>query len=111
MTINAFHPLFVQTHMPTFMTEFRTADARRQAAESLSGYVTHKRKTKPSHGQLVGISKVQRETVPNQNFQDISAFPKTQKRESIKSLHAGKKMTMVEVRQELAAVKKAKETK
>jgi len=106
--INAFHPLFVQTHMPTFMDVFRTHDARREAAEALSEYVTKKRRTKPSHGQLVGISKAQRETEPNQKFQDISAFPKTRKRESMKSLHAGKKMTMIEVAAELTAAKKTK---
>jgi hypothetical protein len=53
------------------------------------------------HGQLTGISKAQRETVPNQKFQDISAFPKTRRRESIKSLWAGSKMTMAEVAAEL----------
>jgi hypothetical protein len=100
--INAFHPEYVQTHMPTFMDTFRTHDARREAAEALSQYVTKKRRTKPSHGSLPGISKAQRETVPNQQFQDISAFPKTRRRESMKSLVAGKKMTLAEVAAELA---------
>jgi hypothetical protein len=97
--INAFHPDFVKTHMPTFLNEFRTHEARRQAAETLSEYVTTKRKTKPSHGQVTGISKAQRETVPNQKFQDISAFPKT--RESQKSLRRGAKMTVAEIAKEL----------
>ena len=108
--INCFHPDFVKTHMPEFMTEFRTADARRQAAETLSGYVTETRKAKPSHGIIAGLSKVQRETIPNQKFQDISAFPKTRK---VKGKWGGARdkscpMTMDEVASELAAVKKTK---
>jgi hypothetical protein len=99
--MNAFHPEFVQTCMLGFMDTFRTHDARREAAEALSEYVTKKRRTKPSHGSLTGISKAQRETEPNQKFQDISAFPKTRRRESMKSLAAGKKMTMAEVAAEL----------
>lgn len=104
--MNAFDKDFMKTHMPDFMDAFRTADARRQAAETLSGYVTHKRKTKPSHGQLTGISKKQRETVPNQKFQDIAAFPKT--RESQLSLRRGAKMSVAEVAKELTAAQKAK---
>jgi hypothetical protein len=104
--INAFHPDYVKTHMPGFMTEFRTADARRQAAETLSGYVTAKRKVTPSHGKIEGLSKVQRETIPNQKFQDISAFPKT--RESQKSLRRGAAMPIEEVAKELTAAQKAK---
>ena len=104
--INAFHPDFVKTHMPKFMDAFRTADARRQSSETLSGYVTEKRKTTPSHGHLAGISKVQRETVPNQKFRDIASFPKT--RESQLSLRRGADMPMDEVRAELTAAQKAK---
>jgi hypothetical protein len=99
MTINAFHPDYIKTHMPDFTKEFRTHEARRQAAETLSEYVTTKRKTKPSHGSVTGISKAQRETEPNQKFKDIAAFPKT--RESQKSLRRGAKMTVAEVAQEL----------
>jgi hypothetical protein len=108
MTINAFHPDYVKTHMPTFMNEFRTNDARREAAESLSEYVTKKRRTKPSHGSLPGISKAQRETEPNQKFKDISAFPKTRRRESMKSLWAGADMTMADVAEELNMKTKVK---
>lgn len=104
--INAFHPDFVKTHMPEFITAVKTEDRQSQAGKTLSGYVTEKRKTTPSHGQVTGVSKKQRETVPNQNFQDIAAFPKT--RETQKSLRRGAKMTVAEVRQELVAVKKTK---
>lgn len=96
--MNAFHPDFVKTHMPDLLNTFRTHDARRESAETLSGYVTRKRRTTPSHGTVTGISKAQRETVPNQKFQDISAFPKT--RESQKSLRRGAKMTVAEVAKE-----------
>lgn len=104
--INAFHPDFMKTHMPNFMNEFRTADARRQAAETLSGYVTEKRKVTPSHGKIEGLSKVQRETTPNQKFQDIAAFPKT--RESQKSLRQGADMPIADVAKELTAAQKVK---
>lgn len=102
--INAFHPLFIQTHMPELLNTFRTHDARRESAETLSGYVTKKRKTTPLHGTVTGISKAQRETVPNQKFQDIAAFPKT--RETQKSLRRGAKMTVAEIAEELKASKK-----
>lgn len=55
-TINAFHPDYIKTHEPTFMKEFRTFEANRQAAAALSAHVEVKRKTKPSHGTLYGIS-------------------------------------------------------
>lgn len=108
--INAFHPDYVKTHMPDFLNEFRTADARRQAAETLSDYVTEKRKAKPSHGQIAGLDKKHRETIPNQKFQDIAAFPKTR---NAKGKWGGSRdkscdMTMEEVRQELTAAQKAK---
>jgi hypothetical protein len=106
MTINAFHPDFVRTHMPEFLTAVKTDDRQSQAGKTLSGYVTHKRKITPSHGQLVGISKVQRETVPNQKFQDIAAFPKT--RETQLSLRRGAKMTVAEIAKELTDAQKAK---
>jgi hypothetical protein len=104
--INAFHPLFVQTHMPQFLTAVKTDDRQSQAGATLSKHVTEKRKTVPSHGQVTGVSKVQRETIPNQKFQDIAAFPKT--RETQLSLRRGAKMTVAEVAQELTAAQKAK---
>ena len=56
MTINAFHPDFVKTHMPEFLKGFRTQEANRQSAAAVSSYVTKQRKVKPSHGTLFGIS-------------------------------------------------------
>lgn len=54
--INAFHPDYMKVHEPSFMKEFRTFEANRQAAATLSAHVEVKRKTKPSHGTLFGIS-------------------------------------------------------
>jgi hypothetical protein len=76
------------------------------SATNLSKTVTKIRKTKPSHGSLTGISKVQRETLLNQNFRDIAAFPKT--RETQKSLRRGAGMTVSEVAKELTTAQKAK---
>lgn len=56
MTINAFHPDFMKTHMPDFMKDFRTHEANRQAAAAVSSYVAKQRKVKPSHGTVFGIS-------------------------------------------------------
>lgn len=55
--INAFHPDYMKTHEPDFMKSFRTVEANRQAAETLSNYVTKKRKTNPLHGFVHGIAK------------------------------------------------------
>jgi hypothetical protein len=105
ITLNAFHPLFVKTHMPQFLTALKTDDRQLQAGTTLSKHVTEKRKTVPSHGSMTGISKVQRESVPNQAFQDISAFPKTRKMAKGWERKKGREMTMEQVREELDAKK------
>lgn len=56
-TINAFHPDYMKTHEPDFMKSFRTVEANRSAAETLSKHVTEKRKTNPLHGFVHGIAK------------------------------------------------------
>lgn len=55
--VNAFHPDYMKIHEPDFFKEFRTHEANRQAASSLTNYVEKVRKKKPSHGTLYGISK------------------------------------------------------
>jgi hypothetical protein len=55
--INAFHPDYIKTHEPKFMDEFRTHEARRAAAETLTKYVEKKRKKNPLHGFVHGIKK------------------------------------------------------
>jgi hypothetical protein len=61
MTINAFHPLFVQTHMPQFLTTLRSAAAKEKT------------------GSISGVkSKAVRESIHGKNVDSISSFPKTQ---------------------------------
>lgn len=58
--INAFDPRYMATHEPKFMDEFRTHEARRAAAETLTKHVEKVRKTKPLHGFVHGIRKKER---------------------------------------------------
>lgn len=64
--INAFHPDYVKTYMPNFMTDIRTESRQTKNGQMLSQYVDNTRKTKPSHGTVFGISnKVTSVTVPS----------------------------------------------
>jgi hypothetical protein len=54
--INAFHPDYVKTHMPQFMTDVRTSARQEEAGKSVSNYLDKRRETEPSHGTLFGIS-------------------------------------------------------
>jgi hypothetical protein len=61
MTINAFHPLYVQTHMPEFMSKMRIES------------------NQYTHGVINGgKSKATRESKSGKYVNTISAFPKTQ---------------------------------
>lgn len=63
--INAFHPDYVKTYMPGFLTDIRVESRQTKAGQVLSQYVDKTRKTNPSHGTLFGISdKVTSVTVP-----------------------------------------------
>jgi len=55
--INAFHPDYVKTHMPEFLTGLRLESKQTKAGQTLSKHVETKRKTVPSHGTIHGISK------------------------------------------------------
>lgn len=55
--INAFHPDYVKTHMPEFLTGLRLESKQTKAGQTLSQHVETKRKTSPSHGTIHGISK------------------------------------------------------
>jgi len=55
--INAFHPLYVKTFMPEFLTDLRTESRQTKAGQTLSQHVERKRETVPSHGTVHGISK------------------------------------------------------
>lgn len=57
MTINAFHPAYVETYMPEFLTGLRLESKQTKAGQTLSQHVEKKRKTVPSHGTIHGISK------------------------------------------------------
>jgi hypothetical protein len=57
--INAFHPDYVKTYMPQFLTDLRTESRQTAAGQTLSNYVEETRKQKPMHGTLSGISKKQ----------------------------------------------------
>jgi len=64
-TINAFHPDYVKTYMPHFLTELRIDSRQTKNGQMMTQYVEKTRKTKPSHGTLFGISdKVTSVTVP-----------------------------------------------
>lgn len=54
--INAFHPDYVKTHMPEFLTTLRTESRQTAAGQTLTNYVEETRKQKPMHGTLSGIS-------------------------------------------------------
>jgi hypothetical protein len=54
--INAFHPDYVKTHMPQFMTDVRTSARQEEAGKSVRNYLDKRRETEPSHGTLFGIS-------------------------------------------------------
>lgn len=64
--MNAFHPQYVETHMPEFLTQIRTES------------------TQYSNGVIAGgKSKASREAVHGKKVNSISAFPKTKARVSI----------------------------
>lgn len=55
--INAFHPDYVKTYMPEFLTGVQQDAQRIEAGKTLSKHVTEKRKTNPLHGFVHGVSK------------------------------------------------------
>ena len=84
--INAFHPDFVKTHMPEFLSQIRTNEARAKASHTLTTFVEKRRVEKPSHGSVYGISS-----------KPISAFPK-----KLVMHRKGREMTIPEIHNELA---------
>ena len=63
--INAFHPDFVKTHMPEFLSKLKS-DSEKEATGSTSG-------TK---------SRAVRESIHGKNVDSINVFPKTQARKA-----------------------------
>jgi hypothetical protein len=93
--INAFHPDFVKTHMPEFLTKIRTDESRAKSSHSLTTYVEKRRVDKPSHGSVYGMSN-----------KPISAFPK-----KLVMHRKGREMTMPEIHNELAEMLNKKKEK
>lgn len=54
--INAFHPDYVKTHMPEFLSEVRTSAKKEEAGKGVSKYLDKRRETEPSHGTFFGMS-------------------------------------------------------
>jgi hypothetical protein len=54
--INAFHPDYVKTHMPQFLTDVRTSARQEEAGKSVRKYLDKRRETEPSHGTFFGMS-------------------------------------------------------
>lgn len=55
--INAFHPDYVKTHMPEFVTSIRTTSMQQEAGRNVAKYLDNRRKDDPSHGTMFGLSK------------------------------------------------------
>lgn len=56
--INAFHPDYIKTYHPEFISEMRTASAQTRAGKTMSAYVEKKRETVPSHGTVFGLNEI-----------------------------------------------------
>lgn len=56
-SINAFHPDYVKTYMPEFVTSIRTTSMQQEAGRNVARYLDNRRKDEPSHGTLFGLSK------------------------------------------------------
>lgn len=55
-TINAFHPDYIKTYHPEFLTDLRVESRMKTNGQNLSKHVDKKRQTTPSHGTVFGIS-------------------------------------------------------
>ena len=90
--VNAFHPDYVKTHMPQFLSNIRFESKQTKAGQTLSRHVEKKRETVPSHGTILGISK---KVLPAHQMR-----PKEMMRRPIQT-KAQQNMTMQEVTAEL----------
>lgn len=63
--MNAFHPDYIKTYHPNFLTDLRIESRQTKNGQNMTNHVNKMRKTNPSHGTLFGISdKVLSVTVP-----------------------------------------------
>ncbi len=65
MIINAFHKDYMKKHEPKFMDSFIKSS---QGSVTMSRIVEEKRKINPSHGTLLGISKIVAENLKPRDF-------------------------------------------
>lgn len=98
--INCFHPEYVKTYMPEFLTEIRVESRQTKAGQALSSYVEKKRETSPMHGTIQGIS--------NKIIPLHMSRPKEMIKRPVSS-KAQQGMTMKEVAAELDQIFKRKE--
>lgn len=54
--INAFHPDYIKTYHPNFLTDLRIESRQTKNGQNMTNHVNKVRKTKPSHGTVFGIS-------------------------------------------------------
>lgn len=98
--INCFHPEYVKTYMPEFLTEIRVESRQTKAGQTLSRHVEKMRETSPLHGTIHGISK---NPLPIHQMR-----PKEMMKRPVSS-KAQQSMTMKEVAAELEQIFKRKE--
>lgn len=55
--INAFHKDYVKTYLPEITHFLKMEAAYKKASESMTKFVDKKKKTVPTHGTIVGLSK------------------------------------------------------
>ena len=94
--INAFHKDFVKTYMPEFLSALKYDDQRNASSKTLTKHTDTKRKEKPTHGTVFGMG-----VIPAHILRPANKGVRV----------AEKKMTMAEVSNDLADLKKKKSTK
>ena len=95
-TINAFHKDFVKTYMPEFLSSIKYDDQRNASSKTLTKHTDTKRKEKPTHGTVFGMG-----VIPAHILRPANKGVRV----------AEKKMTMAEISNDLADIKKKKSTK
>jgi hypothetical protein len=54
--INAFHPDYVKVHAPELLAAQKLEQRRHENSKNMTRFVEKKRKTKPSHGTVFGVT-------------------------------------------------------
>lgn len=66
MIINAFHPAYVETHMPEFLSDLHVQSRMTKNGQALTQYIEKVREERPSIGTVFGISKKVTSVEPKQ---------------------------------------------